>query len=119
VIPRIELESEPSLTALEMVQKSLPATFDVIGSALALRTRGARESGDIVEPLLVLDGLAMEGSIAGVMDGLRAGDLARIEVHLGTAAAWRFRPGGASAVIEVTSVAGARALLRSGCTPAP
>jgi hypothetical protein len=117
VIPRLELESEPSLTALELVQQSFPTTFEVIGSALALRGRGALESGSVVEPLLLFDGVAMEGSIAQVMDGLKAGDLARIEVHLGVAATWRFRPSGAPAVIEIASIAGAPALLRPACRP--
>ena len=108
VIPRLQLESTPGRTALEMLEQYVPATFQVMGSALALQTREATAGGaDVVEPLLLLDGVAMVGSIAQVMDGLKAGDLAGIEVHLGTAA-WRFRPGGAPAVIEVTTLAGER-----------
>jgi hypothetical protein len=117
VVPRIQLESTPSRSALEMVEHFVPNTFEVLGGALALRARGARENGRLVEPLLLLDGVAMEGSIALVMEGLKAGDLARIAVHLGAAATSRFR-GGTQAVVEITTLAGARALPPSAsCVP--
>ena len=65
-----------------------------------VRTRaeaGARE------PLLVVDGVRYSGMVADALRGMRASDLASLEIHLGNAAGWEFQNNGAAAVIEVTT----------------
>jgi len=92
-----------SRSVLEAIEYHLPNLFRVDGRALALITRRGAASTSVIEPLLLLDGMRMEGMVAGALTGIRSDDLARVEVHLGNAAGWEFRPGGAPAVIEVTT----------------
>lgn len=116
VIGRPQLEAAPSRSALDLIEQYVPNAFQIVDGALAVRARGARSLGRITEPLLVLDGIPRDGLAASVLSDLRAGDLDRIEVHVGAAATWRFRPGGAAAVIEVTTLASQLLAMRAGAT---
>ena len=114
VIAGAKLTDQPSRSALELVELYVPNTFEVVGSELALWARGEAAGGQVVEPLLLIDGMQMKGGVAGILEGLKAGDLARIAVHKGRASSWQYQPGGAPAVIEVTTVAGERVMLATG-----
>ena len=114
VIAGAQLTDQPSRSALELVELYVPNTFEVVGSALALWARGEAARGQVVEPLLLIDGTPMKGGVAAVLEGLEGGDLARIAVHKGRASAWQYQPGGAPAVIEVTTVAAERVMQATG-----
>jgi hypothetical protein len=90
-------------SVLEVLVHYHGTTFEVRGNRLLLRGRAGAATEQTIEPLLVLDGVRMDGMIAQALDDMRAIDIERVEVHLGAAAGWEFQPGGASAVIEVTT----------------
>lgn len=103
VMDRDELRELGNRTGLDAVIQLAPSDFEVEGPQLALRTRRGAASIQIIEPLLLLDGVKVPGRVAESLRGLKANDLARVEVHMGTAAGWEFQIGGAPAVVEVTT----------------
>jgi hypothetical protein len=103
-----QLASLGSRSALDALMQYHASLFDVKGTRLVLRAR-TRGFDEVVEPLLVLDGVRMEGMVAMALADLHAEDLERIQIHLGSVASWQFQPGGAAAVIEITT--------RKGLTP--
>jgi hypothetical protein len=104
VITAAQLSDVGTRSALDALMMHYSNNFDVQGARLVLRTRGGALSFDqIVEPLLVLDGVRMDGMVAQILEDMRAAEVERIEVHLGSAAGWEFQPGGALAVVEVTT----------------
>jgi hypothetical protein len=90
-------------SALEAIEELAPNVFAVTGSKLGLRTRAISPRGDVIEPLLLVDGVKMVGQVADALRTIRANDIASIELHLGSAAGWEFQNGGSPAVIEITS----------------
>jgi hypothetical protein len=109
VITQEELAPLGSRSALDAIMQYHANLFDVRGNSLVLRARTGAAVAELVEPLLVLDGLRMDGMIALVLDDLHAEDVEMIQIHLGSVASWEFAPGGAAAVIEVST--------RKGLTP--
>ena len=103
VIDADQLAEIGNRSALDALMQYYASAFEVQGRALVLRTRQGVSSSRAIEPLLVVDGVHMRGMVAQALGDLRANDVERIQVHLGTAAGWIFQPGGAPAVIEVTS----------------
>lgn len=91
-----------SRTALDALLELAPNDFVVQGSRLALLSRRGSSTDEIIEPLLVMDGVRMPGMVAESLLSLKARDLASLEVHMGSAAGWEFQNGGAQAVVEVT-----------------
>jgi hypothetical protein len=100
---REEMVALGNRSALEALIHFHATTFEVRGNRLVLRGRAGAATEQPMEPLLVLDGVRMDGMIAQALDDLSAIDIERIEVHLGAAAGWAFQPGGATAVLEVTT----------------
>jgi hypothetical protein len=100
---QVELFELGDRTALDAVEQLASHLFESAGSRLVLRTRAGSGLSEIVEPLLVVDGVKMDGHIADVLRGMRADDLSSLEVHVGAVAGWQFQSGGAPAVIEITS----------------
>jgi hypothetical protein len=94
----LELGDRSALEGLEALAGHM---FRVSGSQLALRARTGTSRQEVVEPLLVVDGVRMKGFVAETLRGMKASDLARMEVHLGSVAGWEFQSGGAPAVIEI------------------
>ena len=90
-------------TALEALDHFAPHVFQTSGTRLALRARAGSTRTDLVEPLLIVDGVRMNGHVAEALRGIRAADLASMEVFVGAAAGWEFQSGGAPAVVEVTT----------------
>jgi hypothetical protein len=99
---RQELTELGNRSALDALIQLAPNHFEVQGHRLALRARRGTGSLDVIEPLLVVDGVRVPGLVAESLRNVRAGDLSRMEVHLGSAAGWEFQNGGAPAVIEIT-----------------
>jgi hypothetical protein len=95
----LEFGDRSALEALETVAGHL---FQVSGGRLAIRSRAGSNARNVVEPLLVLDGVRMSGHIAEALRGMRASDLSAMEIHVGKVAGWEFQNGGAPAVIELT-----------------
>jgi hypothetical protein len=89
-------------SALEALRELAPNKFAVEGHRLAMVSRRGAVGNDIIEPLLVIDGMRVPGLVAESLRSLEAGDLARMEVHLGSTGGWEFQHGGAPAVIEIT-----------------
>jgi hypothetical protein len=89
-------------TALEALESVAGHLFQVSGSRLAIRSRAGSNPRNVVEPLLVLDGVRMNGFVADALRGVRASDLSAMEIHVGNVAGWEFQNGGAPAVIELT-----------------
>jgi hypothetical protein len=108
-----DLESHSALDAVMRYHANL---FSVEGGRLALRARAASLDA-IVEPLMVLDGVRLDGRVAWALDDLRARDVERIAIHMGNAAGWAFQPGGAVAVIEVTTRRGMRPPVNAQSSP--
>jgi hypothetical protein len=90
-------------SALDAVEQLAGHLFEPSGSRLILRARAGAATTAVVEPLLIMDGVKMEGQIAQALRGIRAADLASVEVYVGAVAGWHFQSGGAPAVIEITS----------------
>jgi hypothetical protein len=102
-IEAAELFDMGDRSALDALEKLAAHLFEPSGSRLALRARAGTGRTDVVEPLLIVDGVRMSGHVADALRGMRASDLARLEVYVGAAAGWEFQNHGAPAVIEVTS----------------
>jgi hypothetical protein len=90
-------------SALEAIEELAPNVFRVAGSQLAIRARAVSPRSDVIEPLLLVDGVKMVGQVADALRTLRAADIATMDLHLGSAAGWEFQNGGSPAVIEITS----------------
>jgi hypothetical protein len=90
-------------SALEAIEELAPNVFMVARGQLVLRARAISPRGDVIEPLLLVDGVKMVGQVADALRGIRASDIESIDLHLGSAAGWEFQNGGAQAVIEITS----------------
>jgi hypothetical protein len=90
-------------SALQALDELAPNVFVEAGGRLGLRARAISPRGDLIEPLLVVDGVKMSGNVADALRPIRAADLESIDLHLGAAAGWEFQSGGASAVIEITT----------------
>jgi hypothetical protein len=88
-------------TALEAIDELAAGQFVAAGSLLAVRTRAVSPRGDVIEPLLLVDGVRIGGHVAEVLRSIRAADVESIDIHLGSAAGWEFQNGGSPAVIEL------------------
>jgi hypothetical protein len=89
-------------TALEAIDQLAPNQFAVTGSQLAVRSRAVSPRGDVIEPLLLVDGVRVGGHVAELLRSMRASDIESIDIHLGSAAGWEFQNGGSPAVIGLT-----------------
>ena len=88
-------------SALEALEELAPNVFEVSGNYLVLRTRTLSAPGREVEPLLLVDGVRMQGMVAEALRSIRTSDVLSLELHLGNAAGWEFQNNGAEAVIEL------------------
>ena len=87
---------------LEALDRLLPNMFEVSGDALAVRARGV-SGASLKEPLVVIDGFAVEGHVAMILAHIPASSVTRVEVDHTPGAGLAHRPGGAEAVIHVTT----------------
>ena len=102
-LEQAELAAMGDRSALEAVEQLASHIFQPTGSRLALRARAGTSRTDVVEPLLIVDGVRMSGHVAEALRTLQAADLASLEVYVGAAAGWEFQNGGAPAVVELTT----------------
>lgn len=89
IIGSEELSQNPDRTVLEMIERHSAGIVEGSGSGARLRSRGASAARP-EEPLLILDGTRIDGRIAQVLAGIKAGDVSRVEIHRGKAASWQY-----------------------------
>jgi len=102
VVEASELQSMADRSLLEVLERVMPSMVERgrFGAQVQPRSASTRPGA---EPLLILDGAKVEGGIAALLDGIKAGDVERMEIHRGVAAGWEHGPGNVDGVIEVTT----------------
>lgn len=72
------------------------------GTGFAVRIRGVSSLNGSGEPLYVVDGLAMQGTVMDVLQNIRPADVARIEVLRDAGATTYYGSRGANGVIVIS-----------------